>query len=495
MPEHLKALTVILLVSSAICGLFFRGLIRYGVPEGVLRTRIKTYFIITVGFFLASNFWIAMAFLAVVCFWAAKKESNPIALYTFLILTLPYVKESVSGLGLLGHFVEIFPARLMSLVILLPLAFHLLQNQKIKKDKFSTVELFQIGYFGLLFFLTLGVGSLLGVVRGAFVYPILDAVLLLFVAARTLKTEEKLWDFLGMLLLATFILAALGVFESVWKWLLFSRVKVVLLGYEPALTSYLMRDESLLRAMASTDHSIVLGYLVMLGTLTWVGSFGRIQGKLFLVGLVILIGGAISTVSRGPWVGTAVGLIVLALISSSRSKIQTGFVGLSVLILPILIFTSFGEKLVSYLPFVGSVETETIDYRHSLIDIAINVISHNPFFGAYDYFLRPEIEALRQGQGIIDIVNTYVGVALYSGLVGLFLFVGPFVIAFKQTLMIALSKVARADGFALIPQILCACIVSVAVTIYTVSLIGTIGPMIWILLGATVACYKAFNEK
>ncbi len=45
----------------------------------------------------------------------------------------------------------------------------------------------------------------------------------------------------------------------------------------------------------------------------------------------------------------------------------------------------------------------------------------HPFFG--DQFPWPEMEDLRQGEGIIDIVNTYLAVALSYGLIGLFCFV------------------------------------------------------------------------
>jgi O-antigen ligase len=53
------------------------------------------------------------------------------------------------------------------------------------------------------------------------------------------------------------------------------------------------------------------------------------------------------------------------------------------------------------------------------------VLAH-PLFGAWDFLQLPVMQQLKQGQGIIDVVNTYLGVALASGLVGLALFCGFF---------------------------------------------------------------------
>ena len=60
-----------------------------------------------------------------------------------------------------------------------------------------------------------------------------------------------------------------------------------------------------------------------------------------------------------------------------------------------------------------------------VIEKSLEVIANNFYFGSHDYWLY--LEDLRQGQGIIDIVNNYIGVALNTGVVGLTIYLLFFV--------------------------------------------------------------------
>ena len=83
------------------------------------------------------------------------------------------------------------------------------------------------------------------------------------------------------------------------------------------------------------------------------------------------------------------------------------------------------EVLVDRLPFVGSADQETVDYRRELLEVSWRLIQVNPWFG--DPFVTRNMEELRQGEGIIDLINAYVAVALFSGIVGLALFSSFFI--------------------------------------------------------------------
>lgn len=67
------------------------------------------------------------------------------------------------------------------------------------------------------------------------------------------------------------------------------------------------------------------------------------------------------------------------------------------------------------------------------------MIQRNPLFGSFDFRNTPEMQSMIQGEGIIDIVNTYINLALRVGLVGLTLFVGFFV-----SILFGLRKALRA---------------------------------------------------
>jgi threonine/homoserine/homoserine lactone efflux protein len=95
------------------------------------------------------------------------------------------------------------------------------------------------------------------------------------------------------------------------------------------------------------------------------------------------------------------------------------------LLVAALLILPQGDRIIDMLPFVGTVESGNVTYRQQLIDRALIVFWQNPIFGSLYFISNPVLEEMRQGQGIIDIVNSYVGVALAYGGVGLLLFIAP----------------------------------------------------------------------
>jgi O-antigen ligase len=146
-----------------------------------------------------------------------------------------------------------------------------------------------------------------------------------------------------------------------------------------------------------------------------------------------------------------------------------------------------GQALVDYLPFVGTVEAHNVLYRERLLEISLGVVLDHPFFGAWDFLQLPVMQQLRQGQGIIDIVNTYLGVALASGLVGLALFCGFFLVVLVQ-LFAAMRRAGARDGepYALGQALSCA-LLGILVMIFTTSSIGLIALIYWAIAGMGVA--------
>jgi len=205
----------------------------------------------------------------------------------------------------------------------------------------------------------------------------------------------------------------------------------------------------------------------------------------WMLGIVVLFAGLIAPLSRGPWVGAAAGVLVMAATSSRPWRRVVHFGVATVIVVSLLQLTPFGDRIVDHLPFVGTIDAETVNYRQRLIEVSMIVIAQNPFFGAADYLYSPVMQELQQGsQGIIDIVNSYLGVALGSGGVGLALFAGVF-LSVAWTLVQALRAQRHdpdSESF-LQGRVLLAVLVVVAVTIITVSSITFIPIVYWCLCG------------
>ena len=159
----------------------------------------------------------------------------------------------------------------------------------------------------------------------------------------------------------------------------------------------------------------------------------------------------------------------------------------AVLALPLLAIVPGGQKIIDLLPFIGSVEAENITYRQRLIDNSLIVIQRNLWLGSFDYRSTPEMQSMIQGQGIIDIVNTYIAVALQMGVIGLTLFVG-----FFATIALGIRKAMRSfpkqdDESRRLGRALLATLAGILVTIITVSSITVIPVVYWSVAGLGVS--------
>jgi O-antigen ligase len=202
---------------------------------------------------------------------------------------------------------------------------------------------------------------------------------------------------------------------------------------------------------------------------------------------MLLVVGLIAPVSRGPWVGAAAILLVFIATGPSpgRGFVKLGLLG--IVAVPVLLVTPVGEKIIDLLPFVGTVEEVNVTYRQRLLEVSLQVMMQNPFFGTPDYIFSPEMQTMRQGEGIIDIVNTYLAVVLGSGLAGLLLFSG-FFIAIGFGIFKGMRSLAdRNDEEYLLGRTLFSTLLGILVIIFTVSSISVVPTVYWAVAGLGVA--------
>ena len=197
--------------------------------------------------------------------------------------------------------------------------------------------------------------------------------------------------------------------------------------------------------------------------------------------------GLIASLSRGPWVGAAAMLMVFVATGQApvRRLMQVGLLG--VIGIPVLLATPLGDEIIALLPFVGTVEQANVSYRQLLLEIGIGVILQNPFFGGYSFYLSAEAQELKQGNGMIDLVNTYLGIGLASGLTGLSLFSGFFITVAGSIFTGMRNLTDRNSELHLLGQVLFSTLIGILVIIFTVSSILVIPVITWSVAGLGVA--------
>jgi O-antigen ligase len=153
-----------------------------------------------------------------------------------------------------------------------------------------------------------------------------------------------------------------------------------------------------------------------------------------------------------------------------------------------------GDAVVSLVNSLSGVD-RTADfnvlYRQELLKTSLALIRQSPWFGVPDYM--SQMQSLRQGDGIIDLVNTYLVVLLNVGVFGLLLFLLPYVIVlWKQTSAVPEdSERLRQETLAWLPLTL-----AILAAVFTVSPISIIHPiLIWVLTLAMGRLHETSPER
>nr|WP_225777942.1 O-antigen ligase family protein [Pseudomonas sp. Marseille-Q3773] len=484
MPEHFRALTVILFLASVVFLLARRPATDL-IPPGDFKRRRNLWFLLTVLAFVSHSFWLYLGAGAVILYLAGRREHNPMALFYMLLFLIPPASLQVPGFGLVNYLVDLNHIRLLTVCVLLPAALALRrQADTLRFGRTWPDRLLAAGLL-LMSALYLRETTLTDTLRQT-LYLLIDVLLPYYVASRGLRQISDFKDTLLAFVLASFLLALIGVAEYVRHWLLYSAL-IDAMGVPWSMSGYLSRGGSL-RASVTTGQAIVLGYVMSVA----IGLFLFLQGYLRrpwqrLMGALLLAAGLFAPLSRGPWIGAMVIVVVFIALGRGALRRLVLLAAAGLLALPLLTAVPGGDKVLDLLPFIGTVDKENITYRERLMDNSWIVIQRNPLFGSFDFRNTPEMQSMIQGEGIIDIVNTYINLALRVGLVGLGLFV-----AFFAAVLHGIRKAMRSfpdkdDERRQLGRALLATLVGILVIIFTVSSITFIPVVYWTIAGLGVA--------
>jgi hypothetical protein len=429
MREHLVALCYILVIAAGCFYALAKPMTAQLIAPADFARRRNAWFAITLITFLSHNFWLALLLCAVVVAIFARNEKNTIALYCLLVLAVPQHNVQIPGFGLVNWLFEISYQRTLAIALLLPAAVRLLGEKRPHNPRLQWADTLLLMLFAYTFVVNFTADSITGMMRFT-VHFVLDHALLYYVVSRSLTTRRQLHEALASLTMALALIGVLAVFETARRWLVYEALRAAL-GLPPEqFTNYLIRagDDGVgyLRAYVTAGHALALGIVMMMGVCLQI-ALVRKYIKPWLGALVVamLAAGLAASISRGPWLACAIAVAFgMAFGPGAMKRIGWMALVVPVVILGLLIHPA-GDKVIDLLPFIGTVEAGNVSYRTQLIEAATQVFWQHPVFGSLHFISNPALEVMRQGQGIIDIVNTYLGVALAYGIVGVILFVAP----------------------------------------------------------------------
>jgi O-antigen ligase len=493
MPENIKILIVILglAVPAFYTGQQVARSVKIDREFVVWR---NVWFAVTIVAFLSLNFFVHALMLVIVRLYVRSVRAAPIGLFFILLLAVPTGNIGISGGGIVNFLIYMNNPRLLAILFLVPV---LLTARGFGPRQLAACAMPDRLVLGFVLLSTAlqfraSDASVTGVLRSATIST-LDVLIPYFAFSRTVTSVADVRKVFCAIVVAVLPLSLIAVFELLKRWHLYYILSTDW-GIESA--SYAERG-GMLRASASAVDSITLGFVILVAVGCLLGIWQTIRSSQ-LKGMVsaILITGLVSTLARGPWVGAAVLLLTYFAIGPNAVANLGRVAVIGIVGLALLSVTPVGSRLIEMLPFVGSTDQENVTYRQKLFENSIVVVQRNPVFGSPDFRKEPEMHELTQGEGIMDIVNTYVEIAMKSGLVGLTLFVGFFASILLRLRRVLKFRAVKDVNFNACVRASIAILIGMLVTIATVSSIDFIPYVYWSFAGLSVSLIRiAYREQ
>ncbi|MEJ1356474.1 MAG: O-antigen ligase family protein [Candidatus Sedimenticola sp. (ex Thyasira tokunagai)] len=416
--ETLRALIIILAISGSTFYLLSKPYAEIVSKKQFSQWR-NNWLLVVILFFLIGNFWLfSLALFLILYFITKNNPDKKVSYYLLFLFALPMTGDVIPGFGIANQLFELNVNRLMVLLLLFPSFIYILRSRShyinLPSDKYIYC------YIALLCLRSFEVTSISDGLRSTFTIFV-DIFLPYYVLSRLLTSPRNIQHAFVAILLTSTVLVFASIFEAVKHWHLYHSIATQV-GAVSTKLLYLERAGSL-RATTVFSSSIVLGFMIVIATGLLLYIKPYIKNRFLFYFLIFgFVFGLYATFSRGPWVGFVV--LMLAYLWTGKNNIRNIAAALSAgtACLLILFQIPLFDRFTQLLPFIGSIESGSVYYRKRLFEIALDLLLKNPLLGDSHYRQAPELEELRQGQGIIDIVNSYVNIALSQGLIGLTLF-------------------------------------------------------------------------
>lgn len=491
MHSHYKAFLVVMILTVLAFWLARSTFTKFMSDVDYVRRR-NLWLSLTTCAFLIPSFWLYMGVSAVLIWRVGRRDPNPAALYLFLLLVVPPFQELIPGFGLVNQLFPLNHFRLLGLVLIVPAAIMIRREaaglvNRAARSAWAAPDILLVMYGVLTVLLYAPHVSATSSMRSTLLL-VVDLLLPYYVLSRSCTSKPKIVEAFAAFALAAMVLAPIAVFEAARGWLMYGGLADN--WGTSADLGYLMRGDTL-RAQATSGQSIVLGnfYVVVLGL--WLYLQGKLTGWRRWLGTAAVLVSLLVAYSRGPWIGAVVCAFAFFAAGPSAKTRVLKLIGSAALVSAVTLASPLGDRIIDNLPFIGTVDTGSITYRQAVIDRMLVIIEQNPWFGS-PFFVN-YMEDLRQGQGIIDLLNVYLSIGMAYGLVTLAAFVLFLVTAAIKCVKVARANAERDPDTSKLGAALFGALSGTMLIMYTVSNYLSI-PYIYVALAALMVAYSRVSS-
>lgn len=267
-----------------------------------------------------------------------------------------------------------------------------------------------------------------------------------FIVTRSIRSWEGIRQFALHLACAAAIIAVILIFEAGRAWQIYATTYGI---HDVKLHIYSFQFRfGLMRAVGPALEPTSMAFAMLMCFFATLGARGYFRTP-FTYGSIIalLLVALFMPQSRNAWLGLIIGLCAFG-IYQRRYRVSVLTAGLA---LAIFTMTAVSPRFSEAVGLTGSAST-TLDYRDRLNERGLEELRKSPIVGERQAVVYRNLKDLTQGQGIVDFVNTYLYMALMTGLIGatffLFALVKPAVTVWRLRSRIGRSATdLRLAGF------------------------------------------------
>jgi len=369
---------------------------------------------------IIGNQYLMFVMYAAISLYLAKKEPDNIIYYYLVMLSaFPISIVWVIGVPGIDTLIVLNHSRVLILCLFLPVFFRDISSGKSFFDNVGSTT----GLIDRLIFMFIILKIILyfrdfnfsSSIRST-IHILIDVWIPYYVISRHLKNINIV---LVVLLYSSVVISVLAIIESV----LYLRVYDYITSVMGGGYGFRYFRGGALRVYASMGSPLTLGFFLAVNLLIALRVRALIKCPAYVpwvLAFVILLGIEASG-SRSPLATSMVGILILFWWSFGRIFVKnTSIVVLAVFIIFSYWLFQYGvEWLVS---FDSEGKDGNFYYRYELLLNSEDAIKNNFWFGSSDFWSNPMLLNSMQGEGIIDITNTFLAEILASGFVALFLY-------------------------------------------------------------------------
>lgn len=427
--KSLVVLTILTTIAVYLVGLWVRSAYKPVGREAAKSTALA------LGALSLGQIYVAFAALAVAAVALIRNRHNAAGILIFLVVTLP----SVATMAMVGslQLVNITAEACVTFGALIAMVMW----KKETRTRYSLADLPAFSVMFVLAFIAARDSSLTNVLR-VIVQVSLSLFLPYLVVRKALASERNIRIAFAFTVSAAATVACIAIFESVKVWPMYQAFQNHFGIY--GISGVKMRG-GMLRAggpLMNPPLSAALLALCFVATFAARDIFKTPRGHRIV--LAIVAAGLFAIQSRAGWLGAVAGCFGVLLSQRGVKGVVAPMALLAVVGAGLYGAALSSERVANLVGFSSDAKNSS-EYRDRLYDRGVEIVRQNPAIGQPASAVTFQMRDLRQGEGIIDFVNGYLAIALFSGLTGLALFAGG--IAAQAIASYRARRVSRARGW------------------------------------------------